>query len=173
MAIYREDIIDIDLANGNVFRTFMNKILSEGDAGAARFGARVLRNGAEVSLSGAACIGYFIRPDGVTLVLNGSISGSTAKVELPEAAFARCGKFTLTVKVSGGGVTSAVRIVDGSVVESTSADVYDPSSEIPDLSDYEEMVEEAEAATAIINALSVSSQQITGTRYKIAVTKEG
>ena len=171
MAIYREDIIDIDLANGNVFRTFMNKILSEGDAGAARFGVRVLRNGAEVSLSGAACIGYFIRPDGVTLVLNGSISGSTARVELPEAAFARCGKFTLTIKVSGGGVTSAVRIVDGSVVESTSADIYDPSGEIPSLEDYEQAIAAAEAATSNIEALSVTATLITGTRYKIGVTK--
>lgn len=170
--VIRKDIMDIDIANGNVSRSFAHKMISEGDRNAVRFGVRVLRNGQEVNLAGGACTGYFIRPDEITLVIGGTVDRSVAWVELPEAAFAREGVFQLTIKVSGDDVLDAVRIVDGTIVRSTTEDIRDPSSQMPSLEDYDEAIAAAEAATAAIEALTVEASQISGTRYRIEVTKE-
>jgi len=165
-------IIDVELTAGNVHRSYMNRIIAEGDGSADRFGMRLTENGAPVSLMGAACIGYFIRPDGVTLVINGEISGDTASVVLPAAAYAKTGQFSLAVKVTGSGYADTMRIVDGTVVDTTTGTINDPSSEVPSLADLLAVIEDAEDAADTIEGLTVTASQIEGTRYGIAVTKE-
>ena len=55
MAIYHEDIVDIELESGNIHRSFAKHSIGSGDAAANRFGVRVLRNGEAVDLTGASC----------------------------------------------------------------------------------------------------------------------
>lgn len=172
MAIYQENLVKIELITGNVYRSFSHMAIGEGDGNGNVYGIIAMRNGAEEDLTGSACIGYFIRPDGVTLILNGVVEGNKAYVMLPEAAYTNEGCFTLTIKLSEGGNTNTVRIVDGTIVNTTTGAIMDPAEVIPDLSDYEEVVEAAEEAAETINALSVAAVQISGTRYKITVTKE-
>ena len=78
MAIFKLDIVDIDLNNGSVHRSFMSKTLGEGDKQANRFGVHLIRNGEEVSLEDATCTGYFIRADGGTVVIPGIVNGNLA-----------------------------------------------------------------------------------------------
>ena len=170
MAHYREDILEVELESGAVFRSFNNQMIASGDASGNRYGVKLLRNGEPVSMNGAACVGYFIRADGITLVINGVISNGTAYVELPAAAYAVGGNFTLAVKVSGTGFTETMRIVDGTVVLTTTGAIYDPSSEVPSLADLMAVIGRAETAADEIDAISVTATQISGTRYKIAVT---
>ena len=172
MAIYREDFVDVDLESGNTFRSFCNHRIGEGDVASQRFGVRIKKNKAPVSLSGATCVGYFIRPDGITLVLDGTVSGDAAYIELPQAAFAKTGQFTLAIKVSGTGFASTMRIVDGTVDETTTGSVSDPSSSIPSLEELMAVIDRAEDAAEEIGKLSVTATSIEGTRYKIAVTIE-
>ena len=169
MAVYREDIVDIELQGGNVFRSFLNHALGAADNAGNRFGFRLKNNGEPVSLTGAACIGYFIRPDGTTLVINGATSNGVAYVTLPEAAYSYEGNFSLAIKLGGTGFAGTMRIVDGTIVRTSTGAISDPSSEVPSLEDLMEVIGRAEAAAADINALSITATQITGTRYKIAV----
>ena len=171
MANYREDIMDIELESGSVFRSFNNKMIASGDVSGNRYGVRLLRGGEPVSMSGAACVGYFIRPDGITLVINGAVENGIAYVELPAAAYAVGGNFTLAVKITGTGFAETMRIIDGTVVLTTTGAISDPASEVPSLADLMAVIGRAETAAATINNLSVSATQISGTRYKIVVTK--
>lgn len=173
MAIYREDIVDIELESSTVFRSFMNKAIGEGDAGGNRFGFRCLRNGEPVSLLGTAVIGHFIRADGDTVELTGEVDGDTAFVTLPATCYAVEGQFTLAIKLSGGGVTGTIRMVDGTVVNTTNGAVIDPGGVIPDLADYLAAVEDAEEAAETVFGFSVTAELISGSDYRIVVTKGG
>ena len=169
---YLNDIVDVELDSGTLHRSFISKSIGEGDNAANRFGIRAYRNKNAVSLTGTACIGYFIRPDGITLIITGTVSGNEAYVELPEAAYAREGQFTLAIKLAGTGYAGTVRVVDGVIINTTTGTINDPSSSIPSLSDYEDARDDIEAAAEVVEGITVEAEQITGTRYKISVTKE-
>lgn len=173
MALYQEDIIDIDLESGTVHRCFLNHSIVKGDIKANRFGVRLRRNGQAVNAGGATCMGYFIRHGtGDTVVINGgAFSGAEAWVELPAACYAVDGAFALVIKLVSGGVTGTMRIVDGTVVGGQLGAYVDPGSTVPDLTELMAVISRAEAAAATISGLSVTNEQITGTRYKIKVTK--
>lgn len=173
MAIYREDIIDIELESGTVFRSFMNKSIGEGDENANRFGFRCFRNGVPVSLIGTAVIGHFTRADRNTVELDGTVEGNTAYVSLEKACYAVEGQFTLSIKLSGGGVIGTIRMVDGTVVNTTNGAVIDPGGVIPDLADYLAVVEDAEEAAETVLGISVTTELISGTDYRIIVTTGG
>lgn len=133
MANYKEDIVDIELKGGNIYRSFMNHTIGYGDDDANRFGIRVFRNGQPEALVGD-CFGLFIRADGETVPIeNGVVNGNTAYVTLPPACYAVEGNFTLTIKVNGDGVTGTMRIVDGVVSRTSTSVVVDPGTVVPSI----------------------------------------
>lgn len=136
MANYREDIVNIDLECGNIFRSWMKHTIGEGDALADRFGVRVFRNGVPFQLSGT-CTGYFIRADGETIpVVNGVIDGNLAYVTLIDTCYAMEGVFSLAIKVdNGSGENVTMRIVDGVVSRTTTDIIVDPGTIIPSIED--------------------------------------
>lgn len=147
MAIYNEDIIDVELTGGNIYRSFMNKTIGEGDINANRFGVRVLRKGIPVDLTGCTCTGYFIRADGGTIPINGTVSGNTAYVTLIDTCYAVDGQFALAIKLTGESVTGTVRIVDGVVANTMTGTPIDPGTIIPSI---ETLIAAIEAAVASI-----------------------
>lgn len=172
MAIYKEDIVDVNLDTGTVHRSFANKMIGEGDKKGDCFGVRCIKNGQLLSLSGSIVIGHFIKPDGTTVEMYGEIkNGDTAVVVLPESCYAIEGNFSLAIKVSnaGGQNIATLRMVDGTIINTTDGAVIDPGSVVPDLSDMTEMVERAEAAVEIILAFSITAEQIDDTDYKIVI----
>lgn len=171
MAIFHTDIADIDLQTGTVHRSFAQRTISAGDAGAYEYGVRVWNGGQPQTLRDATCEGYFIRADGVTLVIEGVASGQFARVMLPEAAHAVEGNFTLTIRLSHAGITGAMRIIDGTVIRSTTDTIADPEAAIPSLAELTAIIGQAEDAADTVDAISITETQIEGTRYKIAVTK--
>ena len=52
MAIYKESIMDIDVINAGINRSFSCRMIGEGDSNGDRFGVRVFKNGEAVTLSG-------------------------------------------------------------------------------------------------------------------------
>ena len=168
----RTDLVDVELKSGSVFRSFLNRNIGEGDVYGNCYGVRIFDNGEPVDMTGAACVGYFIRADGVTLVIAGETGDSMTSVLLPPACYAVEGSFTLAIKVSGAGFSGTMRIIDGTVCNVTTGQINDPSSEVPDLTDYEAKVARAEAAAAAINNLQIAATQISGTRYQLAVTRQ-
>ena len=168
----RTDYVDIDLqkSGGAVFRSFAHHTLGEGDIKGDCFGVRVFSNGAAVDMTGGSCVGYFIRPDGNTTVINGTISGNRAYVIVPRACYSYIGSFTLSIKVTASGFSGTLRIVDGTVVDTSTGDFVDPGSVISSLN--QTLVERAEAAAGVIDNLSTSETLIAGDRYKCSVTLE-
>ena len=166
----KKDIIDIEVKTGSIHRSFANHMIGGGDEQGDLYGMRILENGQPVSLSGGTCTGWFINSDGITLVINGAVNGDTAYVVLPAAAYAKEGQFSLAIKISGTGYAGTMRIVDGTVVKTTTENINDPSSVVPSLESLMAVIERAEAAAADIGDLSITAVQITGTRYKIAVS---
>lgn len=148
MAIYNEDIIDVELTGGNIARSFMKKTIGEGDALANRFGIRAYRNGVAENLGGT-CLGLFIRADGGTVPVEGVVSGNEAYVELTQACYAVEGQFALAIKVTNGNATGTLRIVDGIVDNTTTGSAVDPGTVIPSI---ETLIAEIEAAVASIPA---------------------
>lgn len=145
MAIYREDIVDIELKSGNIHRSFLNHAIGAGDDMANRFGVRVSRDKIPETLSGS-CVGYFIRADGATVVISdGVISGNKAYVTLPEACYAVEGQFCLAIKLQGNDDTVTMRIVDGTVNRTSTDTIVDPGTIIPSVEDLIDEIEEAVA----------------------------
>ena len=168
----KEDIVDVSLDTGMIFRSFMNHTVGEADADSVRFGFRCLKGGEPVRLGGTV-IGYFIRADGTSVVINGGVvSGDTAYITLPAACFAVEGNFTLAIKLSGSGIVGTMRIIDGTVVDTSVGQIVDPGSVIPDLADLLAVIEDAEAAAETISGFSVTAELISGDDYMIVVETE-
>lgn len=145
MANYREDIVSVELTSGNIYRSFLNHSIGEGDALANRFGIRAFRNGEPEDLSGV-CTGYFIRPTGDTVVIdNGVISGNVAYITLPAACYVNEGQFSLAIKVANtdDGITTTMRIVDGVVCNTETGSYVDPGTIIPSIEDLIDAIENA------------------------------
>ena len=115
MAIYKSDIVDVELNGGGIHRTHMNHTIGKSDDDANRFGVRVMRNGEAEDLTNISCAGYFTDSQGTRTTLTGTVSGSEAYVTLTDDCYTYAGPFRLAIKLSGGGVTSTVRIVDGMI----------------------------------------------------------
>ena len=56
MAIANENTINIEITSGSTYRSYQNKLAGGGDYNANRYGIRLLKNKAPVSLTGAACV---------------------------------------------------------------------------------------------------------------------
>ena len=156
MAIYKEDIVSIELENGVIHRSFLNHSIGSGDAAANRFGIRVFRNGSEVDLSGVSCQAYFQNAEGTNIALTsyGTVSGNVAYVTLPQACYNVEGQFCLAIKLIGGGVTGTMRIIDGMVCNTGTTGAVAPTSSVPTyqeiLSTYAAMVSATSAANLAI-----------------------
>lgn len=143
MALYHEDIVDIDLENGTLHRSFLNHSIGSGDDMANRFGVRAFRNGQPEDIGGS-CFGLFIRADGATVTIsNGAVSGNEAYITLPEACYAVEGQFALAIKCEGGSVTGTMRIVDGVVSRTSTDSAVDPGTVIPSVSSLIAAIDEA------------------------------
>ena len=170
----RNDFITIDIGrmSATIHRSFVCHTIGEGDNEVDRYGVRVLNNGQEFNLSGCTCVGYFIRPDGNTIVINGEINGNEASVTVPEACYAYTGSFSLSIKIGGTDFLGTMRIVDGTIVDTTTSTFVDPGNVIPDLADWIALIEDADEAATDIGKLHIENEQIEGTRYKIKVYKD-
>lgn len=161
MANYREDIVDIELTGGSLNRSFCQHAIGAGDEDANRFGIRTFRNGQPENISGS-CFGLFIRPDGQTVTIEtGTVIDNVAFVTLPEACYAVEGYFTLAIKVTGGGMTGTMRIVDGMVNKTSTNVIVDPGTIIQSIDALIEAIEEAAASIpADYSELSDNMEQV-------------
>ena len=153
MAIYHEDIVNINLESGNIHRSFAKHSIGSADNLANRFGVRVYRDGAEVDLSGCSCYGYFRNSNGDNIALTsaGTVDGNVAYVTLPQACYNYEGQFTLTIKLIGGGITGTMRIVDGMVDNTNTGSAVAPTETVPSYTEILETYDAMVAATAAAN----------------------
>lgn len=147
MAVYKENIVDIDLAKGSLHRSFLTHTIGSGDVEADHFGVRVFRDGEPVDLTDVSVQGIFNPPQGSPIALTSGnvISGNVAAVVLKQACYNYNGQFCLSIKLVGGGVTGTMRIVDGVVDNTHSTGTVAPTEEVPT---YQEVIAQYDAMVA-------------------------
>ena len=169
---YKYSYLNIDIRNLNTTpRSFCARMLGEGDKNGDKFCVRIFDEGVPVNISDCSVVGYFVRQDGTTVVVEGTVTGTDnniAVITLPSSCYAVTGQFTLSVKVTGTNFSGTIWIVDGTITDTSTNTYVDPGSVISGLD--ETLVERAEVAAEIIGNLSTSATQIAGDRYKCLVT---
>lgn len=167
--LYRSDICNVDISKSLV-RSYVGIVLATGDDHANRFGAVLNRAGKLVEIADVAVsvLGYFIRPDGETVVCNGAKDGNTVYVDLPAACYTKGGSFSLAIKVSSTEVTQTVRVIDGQIRLTQTETLIDPGEVIPSLEDLMAHIAEMEAATEAANeAADNADASVAGMTQKV------
>ena len=152
MAIYKEDIADINLETGNIHRSFLRHSIGTQDQHADHFGIRVMRDGEPVDLTGISVQGVFMPPQGGSpIAITGDtytiVEGNVAKVILPQACYNYEGSFTLAIKLIDitDSITGTIRIIDGVVDNTHASGTVAPTGSVPTyqeiLAVYDDMVD--------------------------------
>lgn len=177
-AIYKENIVDIELTSGNIHRSFLPRAIGKADNAADHFGIRVFRNGEPVNIEGVAVQGYFRDPMGNNIAITSGniVSGNMAAVVLPQACYNYDGQFTLAIKLVGNNVTGTMRIVDGVVDNTNTGGAVAPTETVPTyeeiLAVYEEMLEAKEGSVRFDITQELTDGQKTKARENIEAAKE-
>ena len=87
-------------------------------------GVNVFRDGQAVELSGCTATGYFTKPDGQMVKLDGVVTGNTAFIVMQRACYMQPGRIRLAITISDGTTLSTVRIVNGFVQETITDDEF-------------------------------------------------
>lgn len=126
MSMPRQNIVKVDLED-RLQRFERNILLATADKYANRFGAYVYRFTEKADLSGYTVKGYFLRPDGTTITIDGTVEDNKATVVLPPNCYYYDGGFTLTVKLhsSNGSYAHTIAIFDGVIAQTTTDTVID------------------------------------------------
>lgn len=158
----------IDLAHGHRKPEYLPNVLIEvGDVLSHRWDVTVYEHGEAVDLTDATVIGYFIRSDGYTVPVTGSVSGNVATVLTAASCCAVKGDMACVMKLTKNGVTltldACVLTVRGDLTDA----IVDPGHVVPSLqellakiADCEAAAEEAREAAAESYRVSVSGTGI-------------
>ena len=91
-------------------------------------GVEVLDGGKPANISGGV-VGWAIRSDGKTVMINGTLSGNKASIVLPASAYVVPGAISIVIKVG----TMTVGACTGYVYQSSTDTIVDPGHVIPSL----------------------------------------
>lgn len=150
--------IDID---AEILMTPIRTLYASGDKNAHTFELSLYRNKKPLEIDGAGVIGYFIRADGYTVPVNGTASGSVAKVTLSESCYAVIGQFNLIIKVTIGSERKAVFWGNGYVTRSQTDAIIDPSQTIPSIDELLAQIAATEAAAKAANTAATDANNAT------------
>lgn len=116
-----QQIVRVQELDGNLFTA---------DNGANRIGVIVTNKGESVSLSGGVT-GYIIRPDEATVIVNGSLSGNRAWVDLPASVYVKTGPFSIVLKNGNTTIGAACGFIRRSMTDT----IIDPGHIVPSLAE--------------------------------------
>lgn len=143
---------DIDLRCGaQTPQIWPNALMLTGDNLAHTWRVRVFDGGEAVALTGATVTGYFVRTDGNTVAVQGSVEGSTAIVTLAQACYAFEGDLKGVMRLTLGGKTVTLSVLTLMVRKVLTDGIIDPGNVIPSLEDLLAQIEAMETATAAAN----------------------
>lgn len=140
--------IDVD---AEILMTPLRTLYASGDKNAHTFELSLYRNKDPLEIDGAGVIGYFIRADGYTVPVDGTASGSVAKVTLSESCYAVIGQFNLIIKVTVGSERKAVFWGNGYITRSQTDAIIDTSQTIPSLDELLAQIAATESAAKAAN----------------------
>lgn len=140
--------IDVD---AEIQMTPLKSLYASGDKNAHIFELSLYRGAEEMDLSGASAQGYFIRADGCTVPIAGTISGNIVTLTITEGCYYVVGNFNLIIKVSIGESRKSVFWGNGYVVRSMTDAVVDEENVIPSLDELLAQIAAAESAAKAAN----------------------
>lgn len=106
-----------------------------GDNMAHRLCVTLTKGGVEVCPEGVGAAVYFMRPDGRTVYVEGTVNGSLAEVVLSDECYRFTGAFTLILRLTGEVQNMTVLSLRGTVARATSETVITSTKEIYNLND--------------------------------------
>ena len=143
----------IDLRRGEQApQVWPNALMLCGDNNAHTWRVTVLDGGEAAQVTGSVT-GYFVRPDGNTVTVQGSMAGNVASVVLAQACYAQEGDVKAVMRLStadGAKVTLAAMILPVRNVLTDS--IIDPGNVIPSLEDLLAQVAAMEALNENVSA---------------------
>lgn len=140
---------DVDLRCGaQTPQIWPNALMLTGDNLAHTWRVRVFDGGEAVALTGATVTGYFVRTDGNTVAVQGSVEGSTAIVTLAQECYAFEGDLKGVMRLTLGGKTVTLSVLTLMVRKVLTDAIIDPGNVIPSLEDLLAQIEAMETATA-------------------------
>lgn len=137
--------------DGPVLPEFMAAPLYNQENQAHQFVITTTREGAEEALTGTVQ-GRFIRPDGSTVLLTGSISAGRAVVTLPQAAYYQVGRFIMSIMSVADSKVTVIYAATGHIARSLTGTTVDPGSVVPDITQLLAEIDEMREATAAAEA---------------------
>lgn len=138
-------------ADAEIQMTPLKSLYASGDKDAHVFELSLYRGAEEMDLSGASAQGYFIRADGYTVPITGTISGNVVTLTLSEGCYYVVGNFNLIIKVSIGESRKSVFWGNGYVVRSMTDAIVDEENVIPSLDELLAQIAAAESAAKAAN----------------------
>ena len=157
--------IDVD---ADIQMTPLKSLYASGDKDAHVFELSLYRGGKEIALSGASAQGYFIRADGYTVPIMGTISGNVVTLTLSEGCYYIVGNFNLIIKVSTAESRKSVFWGNGYVVRSMTDAIVDEENVIPSLDELLAQIAAAEAAAKVANTAATNANNATKTAKEAA-----
>lgn len=143
--------------------------LFSGDNQGNLVGVTITDAGEPATLSGEVR-GYFIRSDGNTVIMSGTIDGNKVTVVLPSACYTVVGQFSLVIKVG----QVAVGACTGYVYQSNTDSTVDPEHVIPDIDQLLTRVEALEGrATTLEGDVSAQNNTINAIEDGLAIIATG
>ena len=143
--------------------------LFSGDNQGNLVGVTVTDSGEPATLSGEVR-GYYIRSDGNTVIMSGTIDGNKVTVVLPSACYTVVGQFSLVIKVG----QVAVGACTGYVYQSNTDSTVDPEHVIPDIDQLLTRVEALEGrATTLEGDVSAQNNTINAIEDGLAIIATG
>lgn len=155
-------------------------LMFPGDENAHVWQITVLNNGEAADLSGGTATGYFLRPDGNTVTIVGTISNNVISVTLDATVYAYVGWVKAAVRwsVSGNTVTLDLRLFEIKP-QIDSGSYIDPGEVIPSIAELLAAIEDMEDATEAAEAAATKSvrydtaQSLTSTQKAQALANLG
>ncbi len=166
---------EIDLQRGAPVPQVWPNALQHGDNQAHTWRVAVLDGGAAAVLSGSVT-GHFVRADGATVTIEGTLSGNVATVLFDATCYAYEGALTGVMRITTGGQKITLAATIFHVRKDLTDVIVDPGTAIPSLEELLAQIDECRTATDAANqaaadvaaALNANADPLPVIRYDAA-----
>ena len=149
---------DVDLQCGAPSpQVWPNALMLYGDNAAHTWRVRVMDGGVAAVLTGCTVSGYFVRGDGNTVMVQGTITGNVATVVLASQCYASEGELKGVLRLAKSGYTVTLSALIFRVRKDLTDSYVDPGEVIPSLAELLAQIDACEAATTAANTATTNA----------------
>ncbi len=142
--------------DGAILPEYMPGLLYMNENQAHKFVITCTRGGSAVTLTGGIT-GRFMRADGQTILLSGSISSGKANLTLPQSCYIVPGRFTMAIFNVVGNAVTTIYALTGNVARTQTDTLVDPGNTVPTIDNLLAEIDAMRQATADANAAATKA----------------